>query len=61
MRRSELEKLTSGQIKKAIKEKSIDAEQLSSKATKLEMIEHIQSAIAFGWPNTRSVIDESRY
>jgi hypothetical protein len=61
VRRSELQRLTASQIKKAIKEKSIDAEQLGPRATKVEMIAHIESALQSGWPMARSVIDDTKY
>jgi hypothetical protein len=60
-RRAELAKHTPAQLKKAIKERHIHAGPLSSKASKTELIEHIQAALARGWPKTQSVLDESKY
>lgn len=60
-RRSELEKLSTGQLKAAIKDYDINVGSLSRKPSKIEMIEHIQAAIAAGWPSPRSVLDDSKY
>jgi len=60
-RRSELEKLSSSQLKAAIKDYDVNVGSLSRKPSKIEMIEHIQAAIAAGWPSPRSVLDDSKY
>ena len=60
-RRIELTKHSPNQLKKAIKEKQIAGGFIGAKASKTEMIEHIQAALASGWPKLRSVLDESKY
>ena len=60
-RRAELTKHTPVQLKKAIKDKHIEGGHLGSKPSKTEMIEHIQAALAGGWPKPHSVLDESKY
>ena len=56
-RRLELDRHSPAQLKKAVKENSIDAEQLGSKPSKTEIIEHIQAALSAGWPRERSILD----
>ena len=56
-RRIELDRHSPAQLKKAVNENSIDAEQLGSKPSKTEIIEHIQAAISAGWPKERSILD----
>jgi hypothetical protein len=60
-RRRELEKLSPVELKSAIKRYDINVGSLSSKPSKVEMIEHIQAAMAAGWPAPRSVLDDSKY
>lgn len=60
-RRGELEKLSPSDLKAGISKYSINAGSLSRKPSKTEMIEHIQAAIAAGWPGPRSVLDDSKY
>src|SRR5262249_25767501 len=57
-RRAELAKHTPAQLKKTIREKDIGGGHLSSRPTKTEMIEHIEAALASGWPKLHSVMDE---
>jgi hypothetical protein len=61
LRRAELAKHTPAQLKSTIKDKDIDATQLSSKPSKTELIEHIEAAIASGWPRTRSILDGNKH
>jgi hypothetical protein len=61
LRRSELAKHNPAQLKKAIKDKQIGGATLSSKASKTELIEHIQAALAAGWPRTQSLLANSKY
>lgn len=56
-RRAELQRHTPAQLKIAIREKQIDSAQVSSRPTKTELIEHIQAALAAGWPKIRSILD----
>ena len=60
-RRIELDRHSSAQLKKAVRENSIDAEQLGSKPSKTEIIEHIQAAISAGWPTERSILDINKH
>lgn len=60
-RKAELDRHKQAALKKAVKDLSIDAEQLSSKASKTEIIEHIEAAIASGWPRERSITDTSKF
>lgn len=60
-RRLELDRHSPAQLKKAVKENSIDAEQLDSKPSKTEIIEHIQAAISAGWPRERSILDINKH
>jgi hypothetical protein len=57
-RKSELDCQKLAALKKAVKDLSIDPEQLSSK---IEIIEHIEAAIASGWPSERSIMDTSKF
>ena len=61
IRRLELARRTPAQLKSTIKDKNIDPTQLSSKPSKTELIEHIQAAIASGWPRSRSILDENKH
>jgi hypothetical protein len=61
LRRSELAKHTPAQLKKAIKDNQIDGATLNSRATKTELIEHIQAALAAGWPRAQSLLTDSKY
>ncbi|MGE0851871.1 MAG: hypothetical protein AB7O44_19975 [Hyphomicrobiaceae bacterium] len=61
LRRAELAKHTPAKLKSAIKDKDIDATQLSSKPSKTELIEHIEAAIASGWPRARSILDDNKH
>jgi hypothetical protein len=60
-RRAELAKHTPAQLKKVIRDKHIDGAPISPKASKTELIEHIQAALAAGWPRSQSVLDGSKY
>lgn len=60
-RRLELDRHSPAQLKKAVKENSIDDEQLDSKPSKTEIIEHIQAAISAGWPRVRSILDNNKH
>ena len=60
-RRSELSRHTPAQLKRAVVQHEIDADQLPSRASKTEIIEHIQAAISSGWPSLRSVMDTGKY
>lgn len=60
-RHAELTKHTPVQLKKVIKEKKINGGHLSSKASKTELVEHIQAALAAGWPKTRTIFDDDKY
>jgi hypothetical protein len=60
-RRAELANHTPAQLKKVIREKHIDGAPLGPKASKTELIEHIQAAFVAGWPRSHSVLDESKY
>jgi hypothetical protein len=60
-RHAELSKHTPVQLKKVIKEKQINGGYLSSKPSKTELVEHIQAALASGWPQARSILDQNKY
>ncbi|MGE3063993.1 MAG: hypothetical protein AB7K67_00240 [Hyphomicrobiaceae bacterium] len=60
-RRIELEKLSPAELRAGIHTHSINAGSLSNQPSKTELIEHIQAAIAAGWPEARSVLDDSKY
>ncbi|MEQ1718955.1 MAG: hypothetical protein ABL907_23725 [Hyphomicrobium sp.] len=60
LRRRELDKLKPAELKKCIKERKIDHLSLSSKASKLEMVEHIEAALAAGWPEQRGIMHPSQ-
>jgi hypothetical protein len=59
-RRIEFDRHRPAALKKAVKEHGIDAEQLGSKPSKTEIIEHIEAAIAAGWPRTQSITDTNK-
>jgi hypothetical protein len=61
LRREELAKHTPAHLKSTIRDKDIDATQLSSKPSKTELIEHIEAAIASGWPRPRSILDDDKH
>jgi hypothetical protein len=60
-RRMELEKLSPAELKAAIKKHDLGIGGLSSKPSKVEMIEHIQATLAAGWPCAATALDESKY
>jgi hypothetical protein len=60
-RHAELSKHTPVQLKKVIKEKQINGGHLSSRPSKTELVEHIQAALASGWPKARTILDQNKY
>ena len=59
-RRRDFDKMKPADLKKAIKEKKLDHLMLPAKASKVEMVEHIESALAAGWPQLRGILHPSQ-
>jgi len=57
----ELEKLSAAALKSGVRDHKLDSSSLSSKPSKLELIEHIQATISAGWPSDTRALDESKY
>jgi hypothetical protein len=60
-RRGELEKFSPKELKAAIKKHDLGLGGLSSRPTKVEMIEHIEETLASGSLSPATALDESKY
>jgi hypothetical protein len=60
MRRREFDKMKPPALKKAIKDTELDYLMLPAKASKLEMVEHIEATLAAGWPQPRGILHPSQ-
>ncbi len=60
-RRMELEKLTAAALKSGVKDHRLGSSSLSSKPSKIELIEHIQATLSAGLPADARALDESKY